>query len=411
MAFCHGGLGAQCEEHERTAWGCCRCARGGRGGAVNTADWIVLAFVAAMAAFGYAQGLIVGISSLFGFVGGALAGAKLAPQLLADPASPYASLIALAAAVLLGGVAAAVLETLAAEARRRMRGALGVADGVGGALLLAVLGLLLAWIVGTALARFDRPPSLRQAVQRSAILSYLGEHLPRPSFLLEALAKLDTLPRIPAPDVVVGAPDPALLQDPDVQRAAGSVVRVLGTACGLGSEGSGWLARPGVVVTNAHVVAGQVDTTVQLRGVGMRYSAQAIWFDPRNDVAILSVPALQNVPSLALAPRVESGQGAAVIGYPLNGPLTVGAARVGGTYRMSLTDIYERERVVRSVLAFRGEVRPGNSGGPLVDAAGRVVGTVFAAARNGSQSGAAVPNDVVRAALARAAGPVSTGHC
>ena len=74
-------------------------------------------------------------------------------------------------------------------------------------------------------------------------------------------------------------------------RAAGqSVVRVLGTACGLGVQGSGWVAADGVVVTNAHVVAGQDDTSVQVGGQGERLDAQAIHFDVRNDLAVLRVP-------------------------------------------------------------------------------------------------------------------------
>lgn len=379
---------------------------------VNGADWIILTFVAFMALVGYGEGLIVGLSSLVGFVGGALAGAKLAPTLLSDPGSPYASFVALAAAIFLGGITAATLEALGAELRRRIRGRLGLLDGIGGAVLLAALGLGLAWVFATGLARLDQGREVRAAVQRSFILSRLGEYLPRPSALLDALAKLDPLPRISAPPAGVAPPDPTVAADPDVARASGSVVRVLGTACGLGIEGSGWVARPGVVVTNAHVVAGETDTTVQVRGVGVRYPARAIWFDPRNDVAVLSVPALSSLPALPLAPAAPVGESAAVIGYPLNGPLAIGAARIGRTEAVLTRDIYGGGPVLRRVTAFRGVVRSGNSGGPLVDSAGRVLGTVFATARDSARpTGVAVPNDVVRQALARASTPVDTGPC
>jgi S1-C subfamily serine protease len=186
------------------------------------------------------------------------------------------------------------------------------------------------------------------------------------------------------------------------------VVRVLGTACGLGVSGSGWVAARGLVVTNAHVVAGQRDTTVD-SAASPPLAAQAVAFDARNDIAVLRVGGL----SAPVLPQAEprAGSAVAILGYPENGPLTAKPGRVGRTSVVLSVNAYGRGPVPRRITSLRGEVRRGNSGGPLLDSAGQVVATVFAARIEGG-AGYAVPPDVVDDALARSrAGPVSTGDC
>ena len=156
------------------------------------------------------------------------------------------------------------------------------------------------------------------------------------------------------------------------------MVKVLGTACGLGIEGSGWVAGDGLVVTNAHVVAGERDTRVLLGGREPGRPAQAVHFDPRNDLAILRVDGLDARP-LPLAEDISSGTSAAILGFPLNGPFDVRAGRLGPTRRVRSSNAYGRGPVERSMTALRGLVRSGNSGGPMVDGEGRVVTTIFAA--------------------------------
>jgi S1-C subfamily serine protease len=186
---------------------------------------------------------------------------------------------------------------------------------------------------------------------------------------------------------------------------------VLGTACGLGIEGSGWVVGPGTVVTNAHVVAGEDDTIVQVRGSGPRLDAQAIAFDSENDVAVLRVAGL-GAPALSFASGTDSGTPGAVLGYPRNGPFTIRAARLGQTRSVITQDAYGRGPITRTVTSLRGLVEPGNSGGPVVDGAGRVLTTVFAATRGGqSRGGYGVPNAVVRQVVSGARGPVDTGPC
>ena len=192
--------------------------------------------------------------------------------------------------------------------------------------------------------------------------------------------------------------------------AAASVVKVLGTACGIGIEGSGWVAGDGLVVTNAHVVAGEDDTRVLLGGREPGRGATAVHFDPRNDLAILRVDGLGAAP-LDLAADTAPGTAAAILGFPLNGPLDVRPGRLGVTRRVVSSDAYGRGPVARPMTALRGLVRSGNSGGPMVDAGGQVVTTVFAATISGERGGYGVPNPVVARALSGVGGPVSTGPC
>jgi len=188
-------------------------------------------------------------------------------------------------------------------------------------------------------------------------------------------------------------------------------VRILGTACGLGVSGSGWTAGSGLVVTNAHVIAGQEDTVVQLRGTGPRLSATPVGFDSRNDVAVLRVESLQ-APALRFAREVKPTEPGAALGFPLNGPYDVQPVRIGSTRNVFSQDSYGRGPVRREITAFRGNVRPGNSGGPIIDVAGRVSATVFAKSIGGRPAGGyAVPNEIVRRMLNGVGGPVGTGPC
>jgi S1-C subfamily serine protease len=206
----------------------------------------------------------------------------------------------------------------------------------------------------------------------------------------------------------VPPPDDGIATDPDVLAVGDSVVRILGTACGLGVEGSGWAVAPGLVVTNAHVIAGSDDTTVTTQG-GVELDATTVYYAPEHDLALLRVGA--NLPTLPISDRRETGADVAVLGYPENGPYAVSPARLGETRSTISEDSYGNGPVERTIVALRGSVRSGNSGGPLVDGGGRVVGTVFAATTSGVPGGFAIPAEDVRDAVARASAPVSTGAC
>jgi S1-C subfamily serine protease len=201
-------------------------------------------------------------------------------------------------------------------------------------------------------------------------------------------------------------------RDPEVRAASRSVVRVLGTACGLGVQGSGWLAADGIVVTNAHVVAGQEDTTVQAGGEGPRHDAEVIFFDPRNDLAVLRSSGVRGLPALPVSSDAQPGTAGAILGFPENGPYDVRPGRLGETRTILSQDAYGEGRFRRLVTSLRGLVRSGNSGGPMVDEDGRVLTTIFASTVGaGGSSGFGVPDELVSAALERAREPVDTGPC
>jgi hypothetical protein len=249
---------------------------------------------------------------------------------------------------------------------------------------------------------------LREAVQRSLVLQHLNHVVP-PARLMDAIERVDPFPTIVGPAVPDEPPDPALLQQPGVAEAAPSVVRVLGSACGLAVSGSGWVAGPERVVTAAHVVAGQRRTSVELGAAGgQRLRAVVYALDTRNDVAVLHVEGL-NAPALRLA-EPRPNEAVAILGYPESGPFTSVAGRVGRTSLVVTQDAHGRGPVRRSVTSLRGVVRQGNSGGPAVYGDGSVATTVFAARLQGG-GGYGVPPGPVREALASARQPVETGPC
>jgi S1-C subfamily serine protease len=383
---------------------------------VTGLDWVILVFALAMGFWGYQQGLIVGLLSLVGFAIGAFLGSRLGPALLPDGShSPYAPATALAGALLIGGIVAVSLEGIALSVRYRLLGrgrrrALAIAESTGGAVLLVALALGIAWLFGAVALNAPGGKDLRTAVQRSAILRALNGAFPPSSSLINALHRIDPREAISGPSPNVAPPDSKIARDPEVRAAGNSVVRVLGTACGLGVEGSGWIAAPDLVVTNAHVVAGESDTTVTPAGSTTSLDAVPVHYDPANDLSLLRVNGLGGT-GLSLAPDVHTGTAGAVLGYPENGPFTITPARVGVTGPVVTQDSYGRGPVTRQLTALRGEVRSGNSGGPLVDGDGHVMGTVFAATTQGKPGGYAVPNEVVADALADSTGEVSTGAC
>jgi S1-C subfamily serine protease len=379
---------------------------------VTGVDWIIVGLVLLLALFGWAQGFISGVLAFAGLALGAWIGTRVGPLLLSEGSrSPWAPAFGLLGALIVGSLLSGLFETFGTPVRRGLAAMPGFAgaDGALGAVLVALAGLGVVWILG-ALAVQTGNYRMRVEVQRSAILQRLNTVLPPSGPLLNSLRKLDPFPRIDGPEARVAAPRAGIARDPDVQEAAASVVKVLGTACGLGVEGSGWVAGDGVIVTNAHVVAGQRDTRVLLGGREPGTPAEAVHFDPRNDLAILRVDGVDARP-LPLAEDTSSGTSAAILGFPLNGPFDVRAGRLGPTRRVRSSDAYGRGPVERTMTALRGLVRSGNSGGPMVDGEGRVVTTIFAATTSGERGGYGVPNTVVERALGSLGGRVPTGPC
>lgn len=378
-----------------------------------------MAFASILAIFGFRQGFIVGALSFCGFVAGAFLGTRVAGLLLSQgSASPYAPAFGLLGALLGGAILASGLEGLGLRLRRVLIvPGMGLLDGVLGAALGVVLALGIVWIAAAVAGQASGPSQLRADIQRSAILRRLNQVLPPSGPILNALARLDPLPSISGPSPDVAAPEAAIARTPGVRQAARSVLRVDGTACGLAIEGSGWVVASDLVVTNAHVVAGESDTTVEVAGQPPSLTAEPVAFDATHDLAVLHVHEL-DLPALGFAPEAPSGTPGAILGYPENGPFDVQPARIGRTQDVITQNAYGEGPVTRLLTPLRGLVRPGNSGGPLVNVAGQVLTTVFAATV-GSQprGGYGVANETVATVLREAEQheregvQVSTGPC
>src|SRR3954452_20434158 len=204
------------------------------------------------------------------------------------------------------------LETLGFKLRGLLVGPLGIIDAIGGAILLAFVGLGVAWLFGAVALQTPGARELRRDIQRSKILASLNRKVPPSGGFLNALARFDPFPSVTGQVPRLRRPNSRLARDPEGRGATRRAVRGTGSPCGLGIEGSGWGAAPGLVVTNAHVIAGEDDTTVQPEGDGPRYDAQAVWFDPRNDVAILRSDGVKSLRPLRQNVDAASGTSGAV---------------------------------------------------------------------------------------------------
>ncbi len=371
---------------------------------MNGADWIAVLVIGLTAVSGFRRGLLTGALSLAGLVAGALLGARFAPVIVGD-SSPYVPLVALGGAAI-GGMLGQMAGGFVGHSARGLISILPPLrwlDSAGGSALGLFTGIAICWTVGAVLLYLPGQTELRRVAQESRIVSALTEALP-PSRVMDAVERIDPFAAIVGPAAGVAPPDPAIVAARAVRAARPSVVRVRGYACGLGVEGSGWIVRSGLVVTNAHVVAGVSKPVIDRHG-GRSYGARVVSFDARNDVAILSVPRL---PGTALAQASpERGEPAALLGFPENGPYRVTPVRMGRRAKIGTRNVYGKLEFGRTIVALRGNVKEGNSGGPIVDRDGRVIGTIFAE-RRGSDDGFAVPNEEVESALENVGPPLST---
>jgi S1-C subfamily serine protease len=377
---------------------------------VTLIDVLVLAWVALVATSGFFRGFAAQLLSFAGVVAGLLVGGWAAPHLLpggeASPWVPFASLVGAAIGAVAFGLPAGRVAA-GAQAFAARRPVLRVADRIAGAAAGALVALALAWLAAVVFLH-QSALGLRGVVQRSAILPGLVATVP-PEPVLRALQRFDPFPVLPelAPRALP-PPDPSVLREAGTRAAGQSVVKVEGTSCGLAVQGSGWVVREGLVATNVHVVSGQEDTRV-LALNGENRDATIVYVDAMNDVALLSVP------GLAARPLATSGSGSfprpvALLGYPRDGPLVAVAGTAGSPRVVLAPDAYERGIRPRRVVPLRGAVEPGESGGPVVDRAGRVVAMIFGGARRGG-GGFAVPIDLVSRALSRPLRPTGPGPC
>ncbi|MCK9250242.1 MAG: MarP family serine protease [Solirubrobacteraceae bacterium] len=375
---------------------------------MSVLDWVLVVVALLAAAGGAAQGFLASGLGLLGFAVGALLGARLAPVALpGGSAHVDAPIAAIVGAVVLGIVLGTALQAMGDRLRDRIaagppgaaRGIVVAVDRALGSVLATGLVVLAAWLLsGAILQARNLPADWRSAVRGSSVLAELRDALPPARDALALLSRIDALPGFAGPPAEIDAPDRAILDRPGVATGRRGVVRVEGEACGIGVVGSGWVVRDGLVVTNQHVIAGTSRVVVLPEsGEGAR-DAHVVYADTAQDIAMLEVPGLR---AGRLRMRdAERGTAGALLGYPLAGPFRARAARIASAAVVPGEDAYGRGPVRRAVLPFRGRVEQGNSGGPVVDERGRVLGTVFASAvAKGARTGYAVPNRVIRDAL------------
>ncbi len=389
-------------------------------------DLVLLCLAALFAVSGYRQGFIIGSLSFVGFVGGAVLGAEFGPAIsraiVGGPTQQDVVAVVLLVSFAIAGQF--VASSVGAYVRQTMTSPSSTAiDSIGGSAVSILSMLLIAWAIGSVLTASSFPVVVKQ-VNDSAVLGTMDRVMPtQAKTMFSEFRRL--LASGPFPQVfsgigaahlfAVASPDPAVVNSPGYLAARSRVLKVQGTAtkCDRSIEGTGFVYAPHHVLTNAHVVAGvdadQIVTTMN----GAKYNAKVVFYDPQVDIAVLYVPGL-NLAPLKFDYQAQAGDSAIVAGYPLDQGLTAAAARIGGTQTAVGPDIYQTGTVNRQIYEIRADVKPGNSGGPLLSTSGAVYGVVFAAAVDTANTGFALTATEVAADARVGAGrtsPISTDGC
>ncbi len=389
---------------------------------MNFLDWCLVLLTLAYALSGYWQGFVTGAAATAGLLLGGLAGIWVAPMLLGDAQpSLWVSLGALFVVLVMASLGQALMQYVGTRVRARLTWQpIRAVDAVGGAALSVVAVLLVAWMLGVAISG-SRIPGISPQVRDSQVLIAVNKVMPVQA--QQVLRSFDNVvgssffprylePFAPERIIKVAPADRKVLRDPDIQRASQSVYKIRSNnRCGSGVEGTGFLYADHKLMTNAHVVAGVTDPLV--RAGGKELAAKVVYYDPDVDVAVLDVPDL-NGPAITFDLDGSERQQGAVLGFPQDGPFDAQPARIRTDQRLRSPDIYGNGTVTRHVFSVRGLIRPGNSGGPMVSTAGKVLGVVFAASVRDPQTGYALTADQVRRAAAAglsSSTTVSSGNC
>ncbi|MER5463849.1 MULTISPECIES: MarP family serine protease [unclassified Streptomyces] len=384
---------------------------------MNVLDILLLVAAVWFAIVGYRQGFVVGILSVIGFLGGGLVAVYLLPviwgQLTNDSdVSTTAAVVAVVIVIVCASVGQAFTTHLGNRLRRFITWSPARAlDATGGAVVNVVAMLLVAWLIGSALAGTSLP-TLGKEVRNSKVLLGVSRVMPSQANTwfadFSSVLAQNGLPQVFSPFAnepitEVQAPDPALAGSPVAARAQRSIVKVVGTApsCGKVLEGTGFVFSDRRVMTNAHVVGGVDEPTVQIGGEGRLYDAKVVLYDWQRDIAVLDVPDLKARPLMFSEADARSGNGAIVAGFPENGSYDVRSARVRGRINANGPDIYRRSTVRRDVYSLFTTVRQGNSGGPLLTPDGKVYGVIFARSLDDPNTGYALTADEIRDDITR----------
>jgi len=386
-------------------------------------DGILAALFLLAVVRGYQRGLIVSLLGLVGFLGGAVIGLIFGPTLV-EGFGPLVRIVALLGLLLtLASLGQALTMVLARAVRNRLLWRpLRMLDSTVGALFTITGAVLLIWATASVL-RVSPYPSITTAVAGSKVITTIDAVVPDLARSVMAQARQvvneGQFPNVfsalgPEPFFDASPPNDEVATTAGIRAASTSVARITGIArsCQRGVEGSGFVIGRGLVMTNAHVVAGVASPQVVINGDRIGHLGEVVYFDPEKDIAIISVPKM-SAPPLRIGVG-ERGADAVVAGYPENGPFTLSAARIKGEITAIGWDIYGKERVRRDVFAIASAVRPGNSGGPLLTPDGDLVGMIFARSTTDDQTGyALIDKEITRALrlMGDQRSKVSTGKC
>ncbi|MGW1670178.1 MarP family serine protease [Streptomyces sp. NPDC002324] len=384
---------------------------------MNVLDILLLVAAVWFAIVGYRQGFVVGILSVIGFLGGGLVAVYVMPVVwdwMTDDSevSTAAAVVAVVIVIVCASVGQALTTHLGNKLRRYITWSPARAlDATGGALVNVVAMLLVAWLIGSALAGTTLP-TVGKEVRNSKVLQGVAGALPNQADTwfadFSSVLTQNGFPQVFSPFsnepiTEVQPPDPALASSPVAQRAKRSIVKVMGTAqsCGKVLEGTGFVFGERRVMTNAHVVGGVDEPTVQIGGEGRKYEAKVVLYDWERDIAVLDVPGLK-APVLEFTTKDAAGSDDAIVaGFPENGAYDIRPARVRGRITANGADIYKRGTVHRDVYSLYATVRQGNSGGPLLTPEGKVYGVVFAKSLDDPDTGYALTADEVEEDIAK----------
>ena len=364
-------------------------------------DLIIILICVGFAVSGYRQGFVVGVMSFIGFVGGLLVGVWLVPKVMNHfQPSLVVSTISLCAVLALAVLGQVIATTIGGRVRRELTWRpIQAIDQGAGSVVSVVSVLLVTWFLGLALSTSAMPVVVEQ-VHESRILAGIQKVLPADAASwfrsFSAVLGRSGFPQVFGPFTQetianVPAPDASVLKQPGVVTAEASIVKVVGDApsCGKQIEGSGFVFSPQHVMTNAHVVGGVSNPTVQIGGVGRYYRAQVVLYDPETDIAVLYVPGLQAA-SLQFDTSGKADDDAVVAGFPEDGPFSAVAARIRQEMEAQGQDIYDQNTVTRDIFSLYSTVLQGNSGGPLLTPDGEVYGVVFAKSLQDATTGYAL---------------------
>jgi len=389
---------------------------------VDALDILLILVVIGAAVHGLRLGAAVQVLSFAGALVGVVVGAVLvvtiSPHIQRENTKTFVALLMLIVpAIIFWGLG----RQLGARAWRRLRGnVFGKLDAATGAAVAMAGTLVVVWLLSSVLV--DTQVTLVSTqIQDSGVIRAVDRVLPPVPDELATVERLFGENGFPLPFFglrptvgPVGLPTPGQF-DGAVNAAGPSTVKILALGCGdLVQYGSGFVVAPGLVVTNAHVVAGT--DRIEVIDQTEYHPASLVLFDPTYDLAVLRAPTLTD-PPLGLDPRyLGRGAKGAVLGYPGGGGFTAVKAGVLLLFDPVAPDIYGNGQTQREIYELQAVVRPGNSGGPLVEANGEVIGVVFSRDASNPDIGFALASPGVLARIheaeARPAGiVVGSGRC